>query len=69
MFRITVIGLALMALGYWLLGPAPPLQALLGSLHRPWLIWVSLSVVGVGAGMYYRNSLPALLFNLLSSSA
>ncbi len=51
MFRITVIGLALMAVGYWLLGPAPPLQALLGSLHQPWLIWVSLSVVGVGAGM------------------
>ena len=68
MFRITVTGLVLMAIGYWLLGPAPPLLAVLGSLHQPWLVWVSLSVAGVGAGMAFVPLLPAMLTSLAAVS-
>ncbi len=68
MFRITVAGLVLMAIGYWLLGPAPPLLAVLGSLHQPWLVWVSLSVAGVGAGMAFVPLLPAMLTSLAAVS-
>ena len=68
MFRITVAGLFLMAVGYTLLGPAPPLQALLGPMHQEWLIWVSLSIVGVGAGMAFVPLLPAMLTSLAAVS-
>ena len=68
MFRITVVGLFLMAVGYMLLGPAPPLQALLGPMHQAWLIWVSLSIVGVGAGMAFVPLLPAMLTSLAAVS-
>ena len=65
MFRITVAGLVLMAVGYLLLGPAPPLQTLLlGGGRPPWLIWVSLSVAGIGAGMAFVPLLPAMLTSL-----
>lgn len=65
MFRITVAGLVLMAVGYLLLGPAPPLQTLLLDGGRPpWLIWVSLSVAGIGAGMAFVPLLPAMLTSL-----
>ena len=57
-------GLVLMAVGYCLLGPAPPLLALIGSLHQPWLVWVSLGVAGVGAGMAFVPLLPAMLTSL-----
>ena len=69
MFRITVAGLVLMALGYCLLGPAPPLLALVGSLHQPWLVWVSLGVAGVGAGMAFVPLLPAMLTSLAAVRA
>ncbi len=61
-------GLVLMAIGYWLLGPAPPLLAVLGSLHQPWLVWVSLGVAGVGAGMAFVPLLPAMLTSLAAVS-
>ncbi len=65
MFCITVAGLMLMAVGYLLLGPAPPLQTLLlGGGRAPWLIWVSLSVAGIGAGMAFVPLLPAMLTSL-----
>ena len=69
MFRIAVAGLFLMAVGYMLLGPAPPLHALLGPMHQAWLIWVSLSIVGVGAGMAFVPLLPAMLTSLAAVSA
>lgn len=69
MFRITVAGLILMAVGYVLLGPAPPLQALLGPMHQAWLIWVSLSITGVGAGMAFVPLLPAMLTSLAAVSS
>ncbi len=61
---IIVSGFVFMAVGYVLLGPAPPLQALLGRVFGSWLIWVSLSFIGLGAGMAFVPLLPALLNGL-----
>ncbi|CAL8472021.1 g11563 [Coccomyxa elongata] len=61
---IIVAGFVFMAVGYVLLGPAPPLQALLGRVFGSWLIWVSLSFIGLGAGMAFVPLLPALLNGL-----
>jgi hypothetical protein len=36
------------------------LQPVLGP-HMPWLVWVALAGVGIGAGMTFVPSLPALL--------
>ncbi|KAK9905907.1 hypothetical protein WJX75_008740 [Coccomyxa subellipsoidea] len=64
MLVIIVAGFVLMAIAYIMLGPAPPLQPLLGPLFGSWLIWASLGLVGLGAGMAFVPLLPALLEHL-----
>jgi hypothetical protein len=64
MLLIIVAGLVLLALAFVFLGPAPFLRPLLGALFGPWLIWVSLSVAGMGAGMAFVPLLPAILDHL-----
>ncbi len=64
MLVVIVVGFVLMAVAYITLGPAPPLQPLLGPLFGSWLIWASLSLVGLGAGMAFVPLLPALLNRL-----
>jgi hypothetical protein len=54
------LGLFLSAAAYLLIGPIPLLRPLLGA-HMWWLVWVAMSLVGVGAGMTFVPSLPALL--------
>lgn len=54
------IGLLVSAASYLLIGPIPLLQPLLGP-QMYWLVWVALGGVGIGAGMTFVPSLPALL--------
>ncbi len=54
------IGLLISAASYLLIGPIPLLRPLLGQ-HMYWLVWVALGGVGIGAGMTFVPSLPALL--------
>ena len=64
MLIIIVAGLFLMAVAYLFLGPAPFLMPVLGSLYGSWLIWASLSVAGMAAGMAFVPLLPAMLNHL-----
>lgn len=64
MLLIIVVGFLLMAIAYVCLGPAPPLEPLLGPMLGPWLIWTSLSLAGLGAGMAFVPLLPAMLQRL-----
>lgn len=54
------IGLLISAASYLLIGPIPLLRPLLGP-QMYWLVWVALGGVGIGAGMTFVPSLPALL--------
>lgn len=54
------IGLVLSAVSYLLVGPIPVLAPLLGP-HMSWVAWLALGGVGIGAGMTFVPSLPALL--------
>ncbi len=54
------IGLLISAASYLLIGPIPLLHPLLGP-QMYWLVWVALGGVGIGAGMTFVPSLPALL--------
>jgi MFS family permease len=57
---VMAIGLFLSAVSYLLVGPVPILAPLLGP-HMSWVVWVALGGVGIGAGMTFVPSLPALL--------
>ncbi|KAK9905881.1 hypothetical protein WJX75_008082 [Coccomyxa subellipsoidea] len=57
---VMSIGLLISAASYLLIGPIPLLQPLLGP-QMYWLVWVALGGVGIGAGMTFVPSLPALL--------
>jgi hypothetical protein len=57
---VMALGLFLSAAAYLLIGPVPILRPLLAS-QMHWLVWVALGLVGIGAGMTFVPSLPALL--------
>ncbi|CAL8472291.1 g11833 [Coccomyxa elongata] len=58
--QVMSIGLLISAASYLLIGPIPLLRPLLGQ-QMYWLVWVALGGVGIGAGMTFVPSLPALL--------
>ena len=61
--RVIIAGQLLCVLPYAGLGPSPPLRPILAAagLLGPWMIWVSLVLLGAGCAFCLMPVLPAIL--------